>query len=271
MITIPVYNSEGKKLEDVTLSSNIFGLKVQPALLHLVTTIFLGNQRKGTAKVKTRAERRGGGKKPYKQKGTGGARAGTTRSPIWRKGGRIFGPTGEQNYHRDLPNKVRVKSLLMGLSAKAQDGKIWAISDLDVKTVSTKDFAVMLTKLPAARSMLLVLPKKDQKLLLSVRNLPNVTVRLYDNINTLEVLRHDNIVFATESLPLVEKKWGETSFKGVLSDEELTATLNASTASKAQETPSQKTNKAKPKTAKKAASKTKAAPKKKAVAKKSKA
>ncbi len=269
MITIPLYNSEGKKLEDLSLSSNVFGLKVEPALLHLVTTIFLGNQRKGTAKVKTRAERRGGGKKPFKQKGTSSARAGTTRSPIWRKGGRVFGPTGEQNYHRDLPKKVRVKSLLMGLSAKAQGGKMWGLDDLNVKEVSTKAMSSMFKNLPTARSILLVLPKKSEKLALSVRNLPQITVRLYDNINTLDILNHDTLVVAKDALPLMEKKWGELSFKGVLSDEELTASMNK-VASGETSKPAKAKKAAKP--AKNApVAKAKAAPKKKAVTKKSKA
>lgn len=269
MITIPLYNSEGKKLEDLSLSSNVFGLKVEPALLHLVTTIFLGNQRKGTAKVKTRAERRGGGKKPFKQKGTGSARAGTTRSPIWRKGGRIFGPTGEQNYHRDLPKKVRVKSLLMSLSAKAQSSKMWGLDDLNIKEISTKAMSSMFKSLPTARSLLLVLPKKNEKLALSLRNLPQVTVRLYDNINTLDILNHDTLVVAKEALPLMEKKWSELSFKGVLSDEELTASMNK--AANGEGSTSAKVKKAAKPAKKATAPKAKAAPKKKAVSKKSKA
>ncbi len=272
MITIPVYNSEGKKLEDISLSSNVFGLKVEPTLLHLVTTIFLGNQRKGTAKVKTRAERRGGGKKPFKQKGTASARAGTTRSPIWRKGGRVFGPTGEQNYHRDLPKKVRVKSLLMGLSSKAQGGKMWGLGDLNIKTISTKEIKAMLSTLPTARSILFVIPKKNEKLVLSVRNLPQITVRLYDNINTLDVLRHDTLVLVNDSAALMEKKWGETSYKGILSDEELEASM-AKAAKALSDAPVKAKKTAKAKVAKKAPvePKAKAAPKKKAVTKKSKA
>ncbi len=272
MITIPVYNLEGKKLEDATLPANVFGLKVQPALLHLVTTIFLGNQRKGTAKVKTRAERRGGGKKPYKQKGSGNARAGTTRSPIWKKGGRVFGPTGEQNYHRDLPKKVRVKSLLMGLSAKVQAGKLWGIDDIAVKTVSTKAIAGMIKNLPATRTILLVLAAKDEKLMLSLRNLNQVTVRLYDNINTLDIVGHDTILIAKDALPLMEKKWGETAYKGVLTEEELTAVMNEPKAEKnAAAAKVKKVKVVKAKTEKVAAPKAKAAPKKKAPAKKSKA
>lgn len=225
MIKIPVYNPEGKKLEEIALSSNIYGLKVQPTLLHLVTTIFLGNQRKGTAKVKTRAERRGGGKKPFKQKGTASARAGTTRSPIWRKGGRVFGPTGEQNYHRDLPRKVRIKSLLMSLSAKAQKGAIWGMSELAPKEISTKALAKTFSSLPETRSILLVVDGKNTKLSLSTRNLPNVTVRLYNNINVLDVLNHDTILILKAAVPMIEEKWGAMSFKGVMSDEDLSATL----------------------------------------------
>lgn len=225
MLTIPVYNSQGKELKNASLPNSIFGLKVNPALLHLVTTVFQGNERKGTAKVKTRAERRGGGRKPFKQKGTASARAGTTRSPIWRKGGRIFGPTGEQNYHRDLPTKVRVKSLLMSLSAKAQAQSIVGIESFDFKEVSTKSCAALLKLLPIQRKVLLVMPKKEKNIILSTRNIPTVTTRTYNNINTLDILTHDFILVMTEALPLIEKKWGEHTFKGVMTDEQLAASL----------------------------------------------
>lgn len=225
MLTIPAYNSQGKELETLSLPKNIFGLKVSPALLHLVTTVFLGNERKGTAKVKTRAERRGGGRKPYRQKGTASARAGTTRSPIWRKGGRIFGPTGEQNYHRELPHKVRIKSLLMGLSAKAQSQQMVALESFKIDSISTKNLVEVLKKLPLQRSVLVILPAKDEKVILSARNIPTITTRTYDNINTLDVLTHDFVLILKDALPLMEKKWEDYSFKGILSDEEIQATL----------------------------------------------
>jgi len=228
MLTIPVYNTQGKELESLSLSKNIFGLKVKPSLLHLVSTIFLANERKGTAKVKTRAERRGGGRKPFKQKGSASARAGTTRSPIWRKGGRVFGPTGEQNYHRELPKKVRVKAFLMSLSAKAQAKRIVAMDSLKLDTINTKSFAEIISKLPVNRSTLLVLPAKDQNITLSSRNIPNVTTRTFDNINTLDVLTHEYILVLADAVPMIEKKWGEYSFKGIMTDDELSAALQKS-------------------------------------------
>ena len=261
MLTIPVYNSQGKELESLSLPKNIFGLKVSPTLLHLVSTVFLGNVRKGTAKVKTRAERRGGGRKPYKQKGTSNARSGTIRSPIWRKGGRVFGPTGEQNYHRELPHKVKVKALLMGLSAKAQSKHIVALQNVEMKAVSTKEFATVLKTLPVDRSVLFVLPAKDEKLILSARNIPTVTTRTYDNINTLDVLTHDYIVLLSETLPLMEKKWGEYSFKGILSDEELKASLEKNANLKEKSTEKKLTSK-KVKVAEKTSSKAKTTTKK---------
>lgn len=250
MLTIPVYNAQGKELESLSLSNNIFGLKVNPALLHLVSTIFLGNERKGTAKVKTRAERRGGGRKPFKQKGTGSARAGTTRSPIWRKGGRVFGPTGEQNYHRDLPKKVRVKAFLMSLSAKAQSQQIIGLENLQLDSINTKNFVLMMKKLPSQRSTLLVLPAKDRNITLSARNIPNITTRTFENINTLDVLTHDYLLILSDAIPMIEKKWSEYSFKGVMTDEELEAVLKLNqdkAAAKAKKTATvEKKTKAKP-------------------------
>mgnify|MGYP000325942353 CR=1 FL=1 len=233
MLTIPVYNSQGKELEALSLPKKIFGLKVNPALLHLVTTVFLGNERKGTAKVKTRAERRGGGRKPYRQKGTDSARAGTTRSPIWRKGGRIFGPTGEQNYHRELPHKVKVKSLLMGLSAKAQSQQMIALESFKLDSISTKNLVELFKKLPLQRSVLVIMPTKDEKVILSARNVPTVTTRTYDNINTLDILEHDFVLLLKDALPLIEKKWSDYSFKGVLSDEEMQVTIEKAVQKKA--------------------------------------
>src|SRR3990172_6142880 len=221
MIKIPVYNQEGKELESIALPNNIFGLKQNSGLLHLASQIYLGNQRKGTAKVKTRAERRGGGKKPWKQKGTGRARAGTTRSPLWRKGGRVFGPTGEQNYHRELPHKTRIKALLMSLSSKAQQQKIIGLNKIDFPKISARSFDQMLKKLPEMRSALFVLPVKDKVVILSARNVSTVTTRTYDNINIMDIMSHDFLVFLKDALPLVEKKWAEISLKGVMTDEEV--------------------------------------------------
>ncbi|MBI4835775.1 MAG: 50S ribosomal protein L4 [Candidatus Abawacabacteria bacterium] len=267
MLNIPVYNSQGKELTSLALPKNIFGLKVNKSLLHLVTTIFLGNQRKGTAKVKTRSERRGGGKKPYGQKGTGNARAGTIRSPIWRKGGRVFGPTGEQNYHRDLPAKVRIKSLLMGLSAKAQSGHIIGLEDMGISSISTKAVVTLLKSLPVSRSILLVVPEKNKNVTLSTRNISTVTTRTYNNINTLDILSHDFILLITEALPLIEKKWGSYTFKGVMEDEELGAalakaqTMKESQAEKKTVKKSTKAKTAKPKVASKKPAKSRASTK----------
>ncbi len=225
MIKIPVYNQEGKELESIALPNNIFGLKQNPGLLHLAAQIYLGNQRKGTAKVKTRAERRGGGKKPWKQKGTGRARAGTTRSPLWRKGGRVFGPTGEQNYHRELPHKTRIKALLMSLSSKAQQQKVIGLNKIDFPKISAKSFDQMMKKLPEMRSALFVLPSKDKIVILSARNVSTVTTRTYDNINIMDIMSHDFLVFLKDALPLVEKKWADMSLKGVMDDEQITVVL----------------------------------------------
>jgi len=154
MITIPVYNQEGSKVEDLNVSEKVFGLTANDALVHQVYVAISGNQRTAIAHTKDRGERAGSGKKPWAQKGTGNARAGSVRSPIWRKGGIIFGPTKERNFTKDVPKKMNQKAIKIVLSQKIGQQELMVIDSMAFAEKKTKIFQEMLKNLKIGKKVL---------------------------------------------------------------------------------------------------------------------
>lgn len=202
---IDLYQQSGEKKGSVEAPDSMFKVPVNEELIRLALIRQLANSRQANAHVKHRGEVRGGGRKPWRQKGTGRARFGSTRNPIWRSGGVAFGPRNVRNYSLDMPKKARRSALFSCLSQKAADSQIFALEGYDAKAPKTKDFASMVGKLPAGRSLLIVLDKKDEVIEKSANNLPNVKTILIDYLNPHDLLRHEKIMFMEASLKKAEE------------------------------------------------------------------
>lgn len=195
-----LYSADGTEKGAVELSSSIFGLELNEALLHTVITGYLANQRQGTAKTKGRSEVSGGGRKPYRQKGTGRARAGSNTSPIWVRGGKAHG-TNPRDYTQGIAKKVKRKALLVAYSVRASEDNISVIDDLQISEPKTSIVVKMIEKagFNSGRT-LLILPEDYRNVYLSGRNVKNVTVKVYKDISAYDVMRSENVVFVTEQI-----------------------------------------------------------------------
>jgi len=216
----PTYNSKGKSAGEVTLPENVFALPWNGDLVHQVVHAIRANTRAGTADSKGRSEVRGGGKKPWKQKGTGRARHGSSRSPIWKGGGVTHGPLAEKNYKQKINRKMAGKALATSLSAKFKEGEVLFVDELSFgKTPATSDAAAMVQafatikgfeKLAKARApkAVIVMPGVDKVVSQSFRNIPQVTLSLAKDLNTFDVLNHQYVIFVepTVSVATLEKR-----------------------------------------------------------------
>lgn len=186
------------------LKDEVFGVKDRPHLLHQVVTMQLNNRRAGTASTKTRGVVRGSGRKPWRQKGTGRARAGSIRSPLWNGGGTTFGPQ-PRDYSYRLPRKARREALLSALSVKNRDGKIVVVEKLELAEAKTKLMRKMLEELQI-KTVLIVIPQSDEKLERSAKNLPTVKVLRAEGLNVYDLLRYEYLILTEESLRLIEER-----------------------------------------------------------------
>jgi large subunit ribosomal protein L4 len=186
------------------LKEEIFGVKLRPHLLHQVVMMQTDNRRRGTAATKSKGFVRGGGKKPWKQKGTGRARAGSIRSPIWVGGGTIFGPQ-PRDYSYRMPKKARREALLSALSLKRKEGKIIVLNAIELAETKTKLMRQMLEELQV-KSALIVLPEADDKIALSVRNLPKVKTLRVEGLNVYDLLRYEHLILTEKALRLIEER-----------------------------------------------------------------
>lgn len=207
---ITVYNQKGESVGDVELNSKIFDVKPNTHLLAEAARILQRNSRQGSSNTKTRGEVSGGGKKPWKQKGTGRARAGSTRSPIWRHGGVTFGPRANRNWELKINKKAKTQALFMSLSDKAKDSRFIVVDQIALTEPKTKEFAKILKDLKAGvkdmgKKQLVVMPKKDDKLVRSMRNLTNINFIIASNLGLIEVLKADSMIVLQDSLPVIEK------------------------------------------------------------------
>jgi large subunit ribosomal protein L4 len=196
---VDVVNGKNETVDRCELPEAVFAAPVKPHLLHEVVRMQLAARRQGTADTKGRSEVSGGGKKPWKQKGTGRARSGSTRSPLWRHGGTIFGPT-PRSYAYGVPKAVRRQALLGALTTKAQAGAIRLLETLSLERPSTKTMAGLLKWAGVSGKALVVLPARDETLEKSARNLPLVQVLTVQGLNVYDILRADTLVLTPEGV-----------------------------------------------------------------------
>ena len=204
MPNAPLYDRTGKSVGSVELADALFAAPVNAAVLHQVVTAQLAGRRTGTHDTKTRGEVRGGGKKPYRQKGTGRARQGTRTAPHYRGGGAVFGPH-PRSYEQRLPRKMRRLALRGALTAKLGDEAIRVVDTFGLEAIKTRDLAVVLGALEASGRVLVVSPARDEKLVLSARNLPTVEVILADSLNVVDLLKADIVLIEQPALARMEE------------------------------------------------------------------
>ena len=204
MATIEVYNIHKEKVGELELNEAIFGVTVKGHILHEVVTWQMACRRRGTASTKNRSEVRGGGRKPWRQKGTGRARAGSIRSPLWRGGGVVFGPT-PRSYAYPLPKKVRRLALKMALSSKAADGRLLVLEDYPGAKPKTKDFVKVLETFGMAK-VLFITSETHPNLELSARNVPYTQVMAAAGLNVYDILRHEHLVLLKPAISRIEAR-----------------------------------------------------------------
>ena len=204
MPNVKVVNLAGKEVGEITLSDVIFGAKVNEAVLHAAVRAFLMNQRQGTQSTLTRSEVSGGGKKPWRQKGTGRARQGSTRSPQWTHGGIALGPK-PRDYHVDMNKKTKRVALYSALSAKVAAGDLIVVDEIKVDGYKTKTVVNMLNALGAERKALIVLPEVDSFVVKSAANIPGVKTTLAHTLNVYDILNANKFVVSKAAIAKLEE------------------------------------------------------------------
>lgn len=202
MPSVDVKNARGETVGTLELDDRVFGIEPNRAVLHQAVVTQLANQRRGTHDTKTRGEVAGGGKKPWRQKGTGRARQGSTRAPHWRGGGVVFGPH-PRSYHRDLPRKMRRLAMRSALSAKVADASLTVVDGLAVASGKTREMVELLAAIGASKGALIVLPQRDELLLRSSGNVPKVRTVTLGGMNLLDILNYPTLVMTRESVEAV--------------------------------------------------------------------
>ena len=204
MPKVDVYDIEGKKVKTIELKEEVFGIEPNENVVHSVLVNYLANQRQGTQSTKTRAEVRGGGKKPWRQKGTGRARQGSTRSPQWIKGGIALGPK-PRSYKYTVNKKERQLAVKSVLSSKVLENELVVVESLPLKEIKTKEMARILNNLKVEGKTLIVLPEKNQNVFMSSRNIEGVKTILLNNINVFDLLKYNNLVLPLETVKKIEE------------------------------------------------------------------
>ena len=202
---IPVYSQQGKKIDEVELPKQVFDIKMNTDLVHQVVVSQMANKRRKIAKVKDRSEVKGGGRKPWRQKGTGRARVGSIRSPIWRGGGVTFGPTKEKVFKKKILKKMRRKALFMVLSEKTKEKFLIVLDNLKIEKLKTKLMVEILNKLFLEKgSGLIVLPEKDENIIKAVRNIPKTDTIQAKDLNVLDLLSYKYLVVPKAAIKVIE-------------------------------------------------------------------
>lgn len=203
MANVSVYNMEGKEVETIDLSDAVFGVEVNEHLVHMAVVQYLANKRQGTQKAKTRAEVSGGGRKPWRQKGTGHARQGSTRAPQWTGGGVVFAPV-PRDYSFKMNKKEKRAALKSALTSRVQDNKLIVIDELKFDEIKTKNFKAVMDNLKVAKAYV-VLKDNDEKVVMSARNLPNVQTALTNTINVYDVMKGGTIILTKDAAKTIEE------------------------------------------------------------------
>ena len=188
------YNSEGKESGEMELPDSVFGVELVDDLVHQAVVAQMANSRQVLADTKDKGEVRGGGRKPWKHNGTGRARHGSSRSPLWKGGGVTFGPTTDRNFSKSINKKMKMKALFMVLSGKLKDEEIIVVDDLKINKTSTKAMKNIFKNLPIKGKVLLSLDKSNQNILDSVKNIPEVSVIASDSLNVVDLLKNKVLV-----------------------------------------------------------------------------
>ncbi len=204
MPNVNVYDMSGKVVGDIALSDAVFGIEPNKHVMHAAVVNYLANRRQGTQSTLTRTEVSGGGRKPWRQKGTGHARQGSTRAPQWRHGGVALGPK-PRDYSYSLNKKVKRLALLSALSSKVKDGDMIVVDDIHVEDYRTKSVVSMLKALGADKKAIIVMPAADEKLIKSAGNIPGVQTALVNTINVYDILNHDKFVIAKSAVEKIEE------------------------------------------------------------------
>ncbi|HFC36211.1 MAG TPA: 50S ribosomal protein L4 [Candidatus Moranbacteria bacterium] len=202
-----VYNFNGEEVGKIELSDDVFGVSSNNDLLHQVYVSISANRRKVVAHTKDRSEVAGSGKKPWKQKGTGRARTGSVKNPIWRKGGTIFGPTKERNFKKKINRKVKKKAIRIALSEKIRSGELVVVDKIELKEMKTKEVASGLKKLKLIGSVLFGLNKDEKDVYLCARNIENVDCVPADILNVFDILNHKKLILSEKTVKYLEKKY----------------------------------------------------------------
>jgi len=204
MAKVNMVNMAGEQAGEIELNENVFGIEINQYAVHAVVKNYLANQRQGTQSAKTRAEVRGGGRKPFKQKGTGRARAGTTRSPVWVGGGVVFAPK-PRSYRYSLQKKLRRLALKSVLTSKVVENEIIVLDNMTFDAPKTKEMIQMLKNVNADRKVLIVLDDKNENIIKSAANIPGVTTTLVSTLNVYEILNHTSFIVTKESAQKIEE------------------------------------------------------------------
>lgn len=204
MPKVSVFDMAGKSVGEMELSEGVFGIEPNQHVMHLAVVNYLANQRQGTQSALTRAEVSGGGKKPWRQKGTGRARQGSTRAPQWRHGGIVFAPK-PRDYRLSMNKKVRRLAMKSAFSSKVQDNEFVVVDSIALEEIKTKTVVDMLSKLEAGKKALIVMPEKDEKVIKSARNIPGVKTALVNTLNVYDILNCDKLIVAKGAVTQLEE------------------------------------------------------------------
>ena len=207
---LKVYNKEGEVAEEIQVSDTVFGLPANDTLVHQVFVSIFSNNRQVLAHTKTRGERAGSGIKPWRQKGTGRARVGSVRTPVWRKGGVAFGPRNDRNFDKKVNKKMNSKAIATVLSGKAKDNELIIIDKLELAEKKTKEMAKILNNLKVKGKTLMVFSGAEKDLRLTSRNLAKTENILTDQLNVADMLNNKNLVMSKESVMFLEKKYAKS-------------------------------------------------------------
>ena len=203
MATVAVYNIEGKEVDKLELNDNVFGVEINEHLVHLAVVSQLANGRQGTQSAKTRSEVSGGGRKPWRQKGTGHARQGSTRSPQWTGGGVVFAPK-PRDYSMKMNKREKQIAIKSALTSKVQDSKLIVVDEFKLDEIKTSKFVQILDNLKAPKA-LVVTKDKDEKVVLSARNIPTVKTTMTNAINVYDILKYDSLVLTKDAVAAIEE------------------------------------------------------------------
>ena len=203
MATVAVYNTEGKEVDKLELNDAVFGVEINEHLVHMAVVAQLANKRQGTQSAKTRAEVRGGGRKPWRQKGTGHARQGSTRSPQWTGGGVVFAPK-PRDYSMKLNKKEKANAIKSVLTSKVNEEKFIVLDEFKLDEIKTKTFVEVMNNLEVAKA-LVVTKDNDQNIVLSAKNVPGVKTALTNTINVYDILKYDTVVITKDAVAAIEE------------------------------------------------------------------